>query len=154
MRVRRQRRRTAARCCVRTLRPHLAPAPWACYQEEFNTHVLASIRAKLGLVFIGFLLLVTGSVGATFLTIRAQATDALVVNLAGRYDQICFKLYAAVDQGPRSKHVQDLRLLGPTEEELLAAARWTVTHDPSEGFRAMLAQALAFLGVEDADASI
>ena len=84
MRVRRQRRRTAARCCVRTLRPHLAPAPWACYQEEFNTHVLASIRAKLGLVFIGFLLLVTGSVGATFLTIRAQATDALVVNLAGR----------------------------------------------------------------------
>jgi two-component system nitrate/nitrite sensor histidine kinase NarX len=46
--------------------------------------VFASIRAKLGAVFIGFLLVGAGSVTATSVTIRAQATDARVINLAGR----------------------------------------------------------------------
>jgi len=44
----------------------------------------ASIRTRLGAVFLGFLLLVAGSVGATLVSIRAQAADALVINLAGR----------------------------------------------------------------------
>jgi hypothetical protein len=39
----------------------------------------------------------------------------------------------------------------PTTEELLAAARWSVTQDPSSGYRMMLMQALSALGVEDAD---
>jgi hypothetical protein len=76
---------------------------------------------------------------------------ALTVHLAGRFDQICFKLYAAVDQGPRSKHFDDLRRLQPTPEELLVAARWTRTHDPSEAFLDQLEQALAMLGVTDHD---
>jgi hypothetical protein len=75
----------------------------------------------------------------------------LVVHLAGRVDQICFKLYAAVDQGPRSKHMQDLRRLEPSHDELHAAARWARSHDSSEGFRMMCSQALALLGVEDAN---
>ena len=54
--------------------------------------------------------------------------------LADRFDMICFKLYAAVDQGPRSRHLQDLRELRSDRDELLAAARWTVTHDPSPGY--------------------
>lgn len=70
-------------------------------------------------------------------------------HLLGRRDLIALKLYAAVDQGPDSKHVTDLRALGPTSEELLAAARWTRMHDPSEGFRTHLVQALAYFGVED-----
>lgn len=73
----------------------------------------------------------------------------LTVHLAGRFDQICFKLYATVDQGPRSKHFNDLRQLAPTREELLTAARWARTHDPSEPFLDQLEQALAALGVRD-----
>jgi hypothetical protein len=37
---------------------------------------------------------------------------SLVVHLAGRRDQVFLKLYAAVDQGPSSKHFQDLAGLG------------------------------------------
>jgi hypothetical protein len=58
------------------------------------------------------------------------------------------KLYAMVDQGA-GKHEADLRALVPTSDELLAAARWSRTHDPSEGFRGQLLDALAYLGVED-----
>ncbi len=75
----------------------------------------------------------------------------LTLHLAGRFDQICFKLYAAVDLGPRSKHFADLRQLQPTSDELLDAARWARTHDPSEAFRDQLEQALEALGVTDHD---
>jgi hypothetical protein len=74
----------------------------------------------------------------------------LTLWFASRVDQIHFKLYAVTDQGP-GKHEQDLRALDPTPSELLEAARWAITHDPSEGFRRELLEALAFLGVEDAD---
>jgi hypothetical protein len=74
---------------------------------------------------------------------------ALTVHLAGRFDQICFKLYAAVDLGPRSKHVADLRLLRPSSDELRAAAAWALTHDASEAFRDQLEQALAAIGATD-----
>jgi|ERR1700686_841754 hypothetical protein len=79
---------------------------------------------------------------------------SLVVQLAGRRDQVFLKLYAAVDQGPSSKHFQDLAALSASSEELLDAARWTMTHDPSAGFRSELLKALAGLGVEDADRNL
>lgn len=85
--------------------------------------------------------------------LETRAYKAFTLHLAGRLDQIAFKLYAAVDQGPDSKHAADLRALAPTPEELRIAARWTRTHDPSEGFRGQLLQALAYFGVE-ADADI
>jgi hypothetical protein len=72
------------------------------------------------------------------------------VYFASRYDQIHFKLYALVDQGP-GKHEADLRALSPTEEELLAAARWSTSHDPSEGYAQMLRDVLTQLGVDDVD---
>jgi len=75
----------------------------------------------------------------------------LVAWLADRFDMVCFKLYATVDQGPRSRHLQDLSELRPNRDELLAAARWTVTHDPSPGYRSLLVETLRQLGVEDAD---
>jgi hypothetical protein len=74
----------------------------------------------------------------------------LTVHFADRFDLIHFKLYAMVDQGG-GRHEGDLRALRPTPEELVAAARWARTHDPSEGFREQLEAALAHLGVEDAD---
>ena len=74
----------------------------------------------------------------------------LTVHFASRLDQIHLKLYALVDQG-LGKHEGDLRALTPSREELIQAARWTRTHDPSPGFREMLERALHYLGVEDAD---
>ena len=76
--------------------------------------------------------------------------SALTVTFASRYDQIHFKLYAMVDQGP-GKHEQDLRALAPTNEELLAAALWSRTHDPSEGYHEMLVNALTYMGVSHVD---
>jgi Nucleotidyltransferase of unknown function (DUF6036) len=81
---------------------------------------------------------------------RRDYGNSLTIWLASRLDQIHFKLYAVADQGP-GKHEQDLRALDPSDNELLEAARWAVTHDPSSGFRQELLAALAFLGVEDAD---
>ncbi len=75
----------------------------------------------------------------------------LVLHLADRVDQIFFKLYAAVDQGPRSKHFEDLRRLDPTPDELRAAAAWSRTHDPSPSFAIELRGALRDLGVTDGD---
>lgn len=75
----------------------------------------------------------------------------LILQIADRRDQVFFKLYAAVDQGPRSKHFEDLRRLEPTASELRAAAEWARTHDPSEGFRVELRGALRDLGVVDGD---
>lgn len=75
---------------------------------------------------------------------------ALSVSFASRVDQIHFKLYATVDQGP-GKHERDLRALGPTRQELLQAARWSRTHDPSEGYLHVLRLVLKAFGVDDAD---
>lgn len=74
----------------------------------------------------------------------------LTVRIAGRFDQVCLKVYAAVDQAPQSRHLDDLRDLHPTTEELLSAGRWARTHDPSEGFRSQLLALLRLFAVEDA----
>lgn len=84
-------------------------------------------------------------------TVRREY-GGLVVHVASRYDQICFKLYAAADDSPQGKHFADLKLLAPTPEELRHAAAWTVTHDPSDAFRSILDQVLATLGTMVTDA--
>ena len=53
----------------------------------------------------------------------------------------------AIRRGSDLVHPEPL----PTPSELLEAARWTITHDPSAGFRRELLDALRFLGVGDAD---
>ncbi len=79
---------------------------------------------------------------------EVRTFGSLTIRIAGRRDQVALKLYAAVDQGPRSRHFADLQRLGPGEDELLAAALWCRSHDPSAGFLEMLLQALAALGVQ------
>ncbi len=87
--------------------------------------------------------------------LTARHYGRLTVWLAGPYDLVCFKLYAAADHWPsQDRHLDDLRALGPTEADLLSAARWSITHDPSPAFRSQLAAVLAHLGVEDADARL
>lgn len=71
---------------------------------------------------------------------------SLTVHLAGRFDQICFKLYAAVDQGPDSKHFADLKLLKPSKNELEEAEKWCKTHDVSECFAELMLGIKAELG--------
>jgi hypothetical protein len=73
----------------------------------------------------------------------------LTLHVASREDQICFKLYASVDQGPQSKHTSDLKKLGPSPEELRWAAEWCRTQDPSDGFAQQLELTLRALGGSD-----
>ena len=87
--------------------------------------------------------------------LTARHYGGLTVWLAGLYDLVCFKLYAAADHWPsQDRHLDDLRALRPTEADLLSSARWSITHDPSPAFRGQLAAVLAHLGVEDADARL
>lgn len=65
-----------------------------------------------------------------------------------RLDQIHFKVFAATDAGP-GRHVNDLLALHPSKAELLAAARWALTQDASEGFVMILKDMLRELGHED-----
>lgn len=60
----------------------------------------------------------------------------LTLWLAGRLDQVCFKLHAVVDQWPTpGRHLEDLRALAPTPEELATARDWCAEQDSSEAFR-------------------
>lgn len=79
---------------------------------------------------------------------------ALTVRFASRLDQIHFKLYAAVDDGGPGKHASDLQALQPTPGELLQAARWSRTHDPSPAYRESLTSALQHFGVHDPDLDV
>ena len=72
----------------------------------------------------------------------------LTIHFLGRYDQIHFKLYAAVDQGA-GIHFDDLLSLNPTPDELEQAARWSMTHDVSEGYQQILKDLLSHMGYED-----
>lgn len=72
----------------------------------------------------------------------------LTIHFLGRYDQIHFKLYASVDQGA-GKHFDDLLALKPTSEEIEKAARWSMTHDVSEGFKESLKILLNHMGFND-----
>lgn len=76
---------------------------------------------------------------------QMRSFGGLTVYFAGRFDQICFKLYAAVDQGPESKHFADLKLLDPSEKELQEAKLWCVTQDVSEEFANLLDEVLSVM---------
>jgi hypothetical protein len=71
----------------------------------------------------------------------------LLISFISRQDQIFLKLHAAVDRDG-GRHLQDLLDLAPTADELLDAAKWTRTQDPSEGFLFNLRSLLTQLGHE------
>jgi hypothetical protein len=68
--------------------------------------------------------------------------DALHVGVPGREAMIALKLFAALDTGPRSVHMQDLLRMAPTDAELEQAAEWVATQDASDAFHAQIPQAL------------
>ena len=77
---------------------------------------------------------------------KRQYGPKLIIRFISRFDQIHLKLYAAADQHTSGKHYQDLVTLKPTEKEIESAAKWTITHDPSEGFKKMLVNVIKTLG--------
>ena len=80
--------------------------------------------------------------------INREYNEKLTVFFAGRYDQIHFKLFAAVDQGP-GKHLQDLMQLNPNQDEIFAASKWALTQDCSSGFKKILIEMLNEIGFKD-----
>ncbi len=58
----------------------------------------------------------------------------LDVGFVGRRSIIALKLFAAVDRGPTSVHLQDLLALAPSDSELYSAAGWVETQDAAESF--------------------
>lgn len=58
----------------------------------------------------------------------------LHIGLAGRRALIALKLFAAADQGPRSKHVSDLTDLAPTHAEWEEATAWVKGQDVAPEF--------------------
>lgn len=75
----------------------------------------------------------------------------LTLYFLDRLDQIYFKLYAAADHGPTSRHTEDLRALNPTAAEIRGAARWALSlHQPDDAFNQVeLPNCLRYLGFED-----
>lgn len=88
--------------------------------------------------------------------VSVRSYGPLEVHIVGRSDLVCFKLYAAVDHsGSRAnKHLSDLQVIDPTNDELLTAARWTRTQDRSDPFRDELLKILKSLGLGDTGGDI
>ena len=76
----------------------------------------------------------------------------LTVHYIGRYDQIFFKTFASADRG--GYHVSDLKALNPSDEELIAAAKWCMTQDTSEAFRMILKDMFKQLGWQNVSEQI
>ena len=76
--------------------------------------------------------------GLTKRLVRQEYGHYLTAFFLDRFDQIFFKLYAAVDGGANDRHVQDLFALKPSLAEIRAATEWVLTQDNSEGFRSIL----------------
>lgn len=66
----------------------------------------------------------------------------LRVGLVGRRALIALKLFAAVDDGPRGVHFQDLVTLAVSDEELEQAAAWVRGQDAADEFGQMVDQVI------------
>jgi len=71
--------------------------------------------------------------------------EALRVGLAGRKDLIYFKLYAAADDRPEGRHVQDLGALDPTDAELEEASRWVKRQDAGPAFPGLVDEVVNYV---------
>lgn len=74
--------------------------------------------------------------------------ERLTVYYVSRIDQIYFKVFAAVDSGP-GRHVDDLKELSPSPDEIEKAALWAMRHDQSVEFRKILVSMLRQMGFKD-----
>ncbi len=78
-----------------------------------------SLRWRLGVILLGFLLLVAASVTATFLVIETQRTDAAVINLAGRQRMLSQRMvWLALSYADRRVLDQPVQLFDQTLQAL------------------------------------
>lgn len=73
----------------------------------------------------------------------------LIVHFLSRYDQIHFKLYAALTSDRRIIHAGDLIALNPTKDEINAAAGWIMTRDTALLYKHVLVDLLKQIGYQD-----
>ncbi len=78
---------------------------------------------------------------------RKDYGSHLITYFIDRIDQIHFKVFASADR--LGVHIDDLVSLNPSNQEMENAARWCMTHDPSEGFRMILISMYEQLGYSD-----
>jgi hypothetical protein len=76
--------------------------------------------------------------------VRKRYGEYLTIFFISRIDQIHFKLYAAVDRD--EYHVEDLKALRPTNEEIETAAKWVIPQDVSAVFKSLLKDFLEVQG--------
>lgn len=69
----------------------------------------------------------------------------LDVGLVGRSTLIHLKLFAAVDRGRLSVHLQDLLALRATEEELEKAGAWVLTQDAAMEWGSLVEEVMAYV---------
>lgn len=125
----------------------LFPLPWPPALTEAANIVARNHGLAKNWINLGPSMLTTMGLPVGFME-RAHMMKfgaQLAVYFASRYDQI---LYASADRG--GYHVDDLLALKPSSEEMLAAARWCRTHDPSDGFMQILTSMLEALGYDAA----
>ncbi|CAN5750848.1 hypothetical protein BH11VER1_BH11VER1_29290 [soil metagenome] len=77
--------------------------------------------------------------------IRREYGPKLLIYYPDRFDLIHLKLFAALDQGP-GRHVSDLLKLTPSDDEMLAAARWVLTQDSGGTFPQLVKDVITHLG--------
>lgn len=86
--------------------------------------MLSSVRARLIVLLLGFLLLVSGSVAATFVGLQTTAKDALLINLAGRQRMLIQQMTTdalRVEQAGSEAYVPPLEETAHTFDQTLHA---------------------------------
>lgn len=81
--------------------------------------------------------------------IRRRYGVALTVYFISRWDQIHFKMLAAMDPKAGTRQLEDLLDLAPDREEARAAVRWLLSGGGSDDFRVKLEQLLDRIGHGD-----
>jgi Nucleotidyltransferase of unknown function (DUF6036) len=74
-----------------------------------------------------------------------ESYSGLSVGLVGRQTQITLKLFAAVDRGVKSVHIQDLLALRPSLDELANAKAWVLTQDAGPDFPASVTETIDYV---------
>lgn len=75
---------------------------------------------------------------------RLQRFDfgGLVVHVPDRLDQIALKVHAAADPSLPNKHMDDLRIMNPTEDELLTASDFALSQRGRRNVRARVSRVI------------
>ena len=80
-------------------------------------------------------------------TIKREFGNNVIIHFLDRYDQIHFKLYAALDnETRRAVHLSDLLALSPSETEICEAAKWLLTRPSGEFYKHALQNLLEQIG--------